>query len=301
MLPSLTVGIPFKDNGATLPLAIVSVFAQTFADWELLLVDDGSRDCSLACATSLSDPRVRVVSDGRTLGLPARLNEIAQLARGDRVARMDGDDVMHPRRLEVQWRYLDEHPEVDVLGTAGYAIDGDDRVYGTRSTRPLTRDARAFLGNDLLLHSAVMARREWFRTNPYNESLLRSQDKELWCRTRETSTFAKILEPLMFIREDGNISWDRYRRQKHLEARVVATYGPRAIGALATTEKLVAIPAKLVLYRLMIAAGHEGVLVRRRSGPLTAAERDRAQLELDRLKEMAGDLAAARASRGSAS
>lgn len=289
-MPSLTVAIPFKNNVRTLPLAVASVIAQTVDDWELLLVDDGSYDGSLAFAESLSDSRIQVVSDGRNLGLPARLNQIADLARGENVARMDADDAMRPRRLEKQTRYLEQHPNVDVVASAVYVIDAGNRVYGTLSTGPFAPEARAFLGNHLFVHPSIMARREWFRANTYDASLRRAQDKELWCRTRTTATFAKIIEPLLFYREAGNFSWDRYRVQKRLDAHVVAKYGPGAIGIPATVWKLVAIPAKLLTYRLMIAAGREQVLVKNRSDRVRESDRVEAQYELDYLRIQAAGL-----------
>lgn len=292
-LSSLTVAIPFLNHARTLPLAVASVFAQSFDDWELLLVDDGSRDGSLDFAKSLCDPRVRVVSDGYNLGLAARLNQVAELASGEKLARMDADDAMRPRRLQVQSLFLDQHPDVDVVASTVYVIDVDDQVYGIRSTRPYAPQARAFLGNNLFVHPSVMARREWFRANPYDEALSGAEDKELWCRTRRTTAFAKIMEPLLFYRDAGTYSWERYPTQKRLDAYVVAKYGPSAIGRFATLGKLAAIPAKLLIYRLMIAAGCEQILVKNRSDRLTGVERDRAQCELNRLQLVAGELVAA--------
>lgn len=290
MLPSLTVAIPFHNNVRTLPLAVASVFAQSFDDWELLLVDDGSRDGSLDFAESLGDSRVRVVSDGRNLGLPARLNQIAELARGKMLARMDADDAMRRQRLEVQSRFLNQHHDVDVVASAVYVMDAENHVYGTRSTTPYTPHARAFLGNDLFIHPSVMARREWFRANRYNPSLRKSQDKELWCRTRTTTTFAKIAEPLLFYREAGNFSWEGYREQKRLDAHVVAKYGPDGIGGLATAGKLAAIRAKLLVYRLLVTVRREQVLVRNRSNGLSEIECLPAQRELDELELIAAEL-----------
>ena len=92
--PLLTVGIPFHNNEKTLLDAIRSIFSQTFQDWELILVDDGSTDDSLKLALSVEDPRVRVLpSDDQNRLLAARLNEITQAARGEFIARMDADDL----------------------------------------------------------------------------------------------------------------------------------------------------------------------------------------------------------------
>ena len=97
--PRLTIGIAFRNPGKHFELALTSVFSQTFTDWELLLIDDGSDDDSLILARGVRDVRVSVIADGLQLGLPARLNQIALLARGECLARMDADDLMHPDRL----------------------------------------------------------------------------------------------------------------------------------------------------------------------------------------------------------
>ena len=86
-VPSVTVGIPFRNAESTLPEAIASVFAQEHEDWELVLVDDGSTDRSGQLAGQVRDPRVFVINDGRQLGLSARLNQIAAQARGGCVQR----------------------------------------------------------------------------------------------------------------------------------------------------------------------------------------------------------------------
>ena len=90
---AITIGIPFYNAEAYLADAIRSVFAQTYEDWELILIDDGSTDNSLAIARSVDDPRVRVYSDGKNKKLASRLNELTQLATYEFIARMDADDV----------------------------------------------------------------------------------------------------------------------------------------------------------------------------------------------------------------
>ena len=103
---TVTIGIPFLNARRTLADAVRSVFAQTHGDWELLLVDDGSTDGSSDVVRQLLDPRVRLLADGVTLGLCARLNQIAAAARGAYLARMDADDLMHPERIARQLEHL---------------------------------------------------------------------------------------------------------------------------------------------------------------------------------------------------
>src|SRR5215207_5701854 len=123
MTPRVTIGLPFYNAANTLASAVRSVFAQTYHDWELILVNDGSSDRSLEIADAVKDPRIRVMSDGRNKGLAARLNEITSSACGRYIARMDADDLMHPDRLARQVALLQTRPRVDVVGTATYATD----------------------------------------------------------------------------------------------------------------------------------------------------------------------------------
>jgi len=101
--PAITLAMPFFNSAATLELAIRSLLNQSCGDFELLLCDDGSDDQSLAIAHSFSDPRVICWSDGRRLGLAARLNECIDRARGLYLATMDAGDIAYPNRLAQQW------------------------------------------------------------------------------------------------------------------------------------------------------------------------------------------------------
>ena len=102
MLPDVTIVTPFRNPGSYFELALKSIFAQTLTNWELILIDDGSRDASLSFARSLRDPRVRVFSDGRRRHQQVRRNEAIALASAPYIALMDADDIMHPRLLEAQ-------------------------------------------------------------------------------------------------------------------------------------------------------------------------------------------------------
>jgi len=210
MKPKVSVGISFKDPGPYFSLALKSVFCQTFQDWELILVDDGSTDGSAELAQELNDDRVRVYIDGLHKNLNVRLNEMVALARAPIFVRMDADDVMHPTRLARQYELLASMDSNVVLGSGAYSIDADSTIKGLRKTR--TEPRTGFDVRHTFIHPTVAGRTEWFRRNPYSESFLfhRSQDAELWCRTRAFSTFVVTPEPLLFYREDGPLSFERY-------------------------------------------------------------------------------------------
>ena len=98
----ITIGIPFYNAEVYLADAIRSIFAQTYQEWELILVDDGSTDSSLEIARSVKDSRVRVIADGVNRRLPYRLNQITAEAKYDLIGRMDADDIISPVRFEKQ-------------------------------------------------------------------------------------------------------------------------------------------------------------------------------------------------------
>ena len=117
--PEVSVIMAVRDGGAFLAEAIASIRAQSFPDWELIVVDDGSTDGSdgVLQAAARSENRLRVIRQER-LGLVAALNRAVAEARGEFLARMDADDRAHPERLGRQRAFMAAHPEVGVLGSA---------------------------------------------------------------------------------------------------------------------------------------------------------------------------------------
>jgi glycosyltransferase involved in cell wall biosynthesis len=212
MNPKVTVGISFKNPGRYFELAIASVFAQTFTDWELILIDDGSDDNSLEFAKNISDNRVRVYSDGYSKGLNIRLNEMVQLAIAPYFFRMDADDIMHFQRIEKQYQVLQEYDDSlwVVIGSAAYSIDHTSSVVGLRQGAPVQH--QDFKARHSFIHPTVAAKTAWFRANPYSEDrkFNRCEDAELWCRTTATTKFINLREPLLFYREANAFSLDKY-------------------------------------------------------------------------------------------
>ncbi len=178
----VSIGIPFYNNEETLADAIRSVFAQTYQDWELILVDDGSTDRSLDIARSVDDERVRVISDGQNKKLSARLNQIAQEANGKYLARMDADDLMHPERIERQLSRLCENNETACVSTPMLAIDTDNRLLGnfTCNDDQEIVTAENVFNNRTPAHATLLAYTTWFRNNPYG-NFRRAQDHAFWC------------------------------------------------------------------------------------------------------------------------
>lgn len=191
-----------QDAAATLPAAIRSVQHQTVTDWELILIDDGSRDDSAKIAASFNEPRVRLVVDPARRGLAARLNQGVGLARGRFIARMDADDVCFPERFARQAALLEQNSALDLVGCRALVFSGAEAlgVMGVGADHAAIT-ARPF---DLypLPHPTWFARADWFRGNPYAERMIKAQDQELLLRTHRRSRFGATQDILLGYRQD---------------------------------------------------------------------------------------------------
>jgi glycosyltransferase involved in cell wall biosynthesis len=268
----ISIGIPFFNNESTLADAIRSVYAQSVQDWEMILVDDGSTDRSLEIATRVQDPRVRVIRGDRNRGLSARLNEIARLARGEYLARMDGDDLMHPERLARQLAVLDQQPDIDLVGTAMYSLDRFDHPRGIRGNKDPNMSPLGVLRCAPLIHPTITARTRWFRSNPYDESCHRAEDRELYTRTFQNLKFVQLRDSLYLCREERSARLDKYLASCREDRAVFRRYGPRLVGWPLTLALCVASLAKGQIYRVISSLGCESWLVRKRNTPLSEAQ-----------------------------
>ena len=215
--PRVSVVLPVYNAGSTLQQALASIYHQTFREWELILIDDGSTDGCMA-GFSPPDGRVRVVQDGSNLGLAARLNQGIDLARGKYLARMDQDDISYPGRLEAQVRFLEEHPDVDLTATRALVFRDDGSVVGLFPFRRTHAEicAAPWLGF-YFPHPTWMGRIEWFRRHRYFlPEIVRGEDQELLLRSYNSSRFACLPEVLLGYRQTGLSLGKVLTARKHL-------------------------------------------------------------------------------------
>ena len=272
--PQVTVGLPFRDGGPWLELAVRSVLAQTFESWELLLVADAARpeDVRRAATLAALDPRVRLVDDGRGLGLATRLNQIAHAARAPLLARMDGDDVMHPRRLERQVRLLRDRPDADLACSPIVVVDEATRPVGLRGERGLGATVAEVLGGAVPPHPTVMARTRWAREHPYLTGYDRAEDLALWLTVSGQAVCAVSRLPLLFYREPRRVDWAKFQVSQRDRLRAIWRLArPRAVRPVIwwhASRTLASLPA----YRVAGWFGQQRLLLGRRSRPLSARE-----------------------------
>ncbi len=203
--PKVTVLLPVYNNGQFLYAAMDSILVQTWADMEVLAIDDGSTDDSLQILRSYSDLRICIVEHPKNKGLIATLNEGIAMAKGQYIARMDGDDVMAPERIAEQVAYLDSHPEVAVLGSFVAFMNTDGEVTGTWGTDRATPDEapiHAMLPRtNCIAHPSVMIRRAALGELRYDPRQVGAEDWDLWLRMRSRGLcFAKLPKVLLNYR-----------------------------------------------------------------------------------------------------
>lgn len=247
----LTIGLPFYNNEKTIASAIKSVIIQTYSNWELILIDDGSTDNSYDIANEFTkvDNRVKLISDGVNRGLIYRLNQIIDLAIGPYIARMDSDDMMMPNKLEKQMKILLENDSIDVIDTAAYTIDEKDEPFGMRGTVDLgTWNKKKVIQKVLLFHPTVIAKTTWYRKNKYDEEFVRSEDFELWCRTFGNTVFFRIYEPL-FIYREGKINIKNYTASNRTHRKIIRKYGPAVLSKKEFVSEIFRSHFKSTLYR----------------------------------------------------
>lgn len=220
LAPQVSVLMAVHNGQEYLRPAIDCLLAQTFRDFELIVVDDASTDGTAGILASYRDPRIRVLKNTSNAGLAASLNRGVKECRATFIARMDSDDIAEPRRLEAQLTHLQSHPEIGVLGSAATIVDEKNRergLYLVQPTHTLIK-WRAFFGSPMI-HPSVMVRREVLRKHPYNETFRNSQDYELWSRLLfETDVrFENLTSPLLRYRVHGaSTTARRDQKQKEL-------------------------------------------------------------------------------------
>lgn len=217
--PLVSVLMPVRNGAAHVDEAIASIVAQTFKNWELVVVDDGSTDdTSLRLATwAKSDQRIVVISRGQ-IGLVAASNAAVTRARGAYLARLDSDDVAHPKRLAMQVSYMERYPDLVVIGSA-------IRLFGERGGvlfTPLTDwGCRGrLLFENCFAHSSTMIRRSKVADlfPLYETHSEFAEDLSLWARLSSRGKFANLWFPLVSYRvHGGQISREKSQilRNKH--------------------------------------------------------------------------------------
>jgi glycosyltransferase involved in cell wall biosynthesis len=261
-VPAISVAMSVYNNAAFLDQAVESILAQSFGDFEFLIVDDGSNDGSSEILDTYAarDRRIRIIRQ-ENRGLIASLNRLLDEARAPLIARMDGDDISLPLRFERQIAFLEAHPDHGVVGSWSRDIDASGRTRAGEFREPPTSHealvARADKG-PLLAHSSVMMRSEVVRqAGGYRAAFRHCEDYDLWLRLSERTKLCSLPERLLLYRHSlGQVSCAHVFAQQIGAAIAFEAHAERIAGRPDPTAGLERLPP---VDRLDALFGREGV------------------------------------------
>lgn len=203
--PRVSVLMSIYNGEKYLCESIDNILNQTFTDFEFLIIDDGSTDRTLEILQDYNDPRIRIITNKKNIGLAKSLNEGLKIAKGKYIARQDSGDISHPERLAKQYYFLENNKEYGLVGSWTEVIDGNNNhiQYWKQESEPeLIFYILSF--RNCLTHTSVMFKRDFvIELNGYNERFKKSQDYELWYRISRKKKIYVIPEYLVKWRRVG--------------------------------------------------------------------------------------------------
>jgi|SRR5688572_26453099 len=225
--PKITVLMPVRDGEKYIAEAIRSVLDQTFTDFELLIINDGSTDGTVSIIHQFSDPRIRLIEQPGQ-GIAIALNKGLQEAKGHYIARFDADDICFPGRLQKQVSFLDNNP--------GYVLVGCDVEYISESGEHLFNfHCAGYTHEEIMkrlyvdcpfIHSGVMYLREMvIKTGGYSPDAHNFEDYLLWIQLKKYGQYSNLPEQLIKVRFNPNSvtideKW-RGRRFRQLKRKII--------------------------------------------------------------------------------
>lgn len=273
--PTVTVLMAAMNIARFLDEAIDSILRQTLADFELIVIDDGSTDDSWSVITrrAAEDKRIVALRSEQNMGISRALNKALAHAQGVYITRLDGDDYCSPDRLAVQVAYLERYPQVGAVGTqAQFVTSAGEPI--RRTAYPLTNaelqdallDQMCMVGPSVMIRrSAMEAAGFYFYDEPYG------QDYDICLRVAEVAEIANLPEPLYFYRQhSASVSYAQRHRQMIGKAVAVQQAVARRYGAQPPAEM------RTMIARDYLRAALLGLLIGDRIGCAAAVEQARA-------------------------
>lgn len=209
--PAVSIILPVYNAEKYLKQAVESVLAQSFPDFELIIINDGSTDGSQEIIQNFRDPRIKMVRQ-ENKGITATLNVGLSMSHAEYIARIDADDVWsNPNKLSIQMEYLSRNPDCVLLGTWANVIDENDKQISCLKYPETDREIRSgLLTKNCFVHPSVVFRKETaLRAGVFNEQEKYVEDYGLWLRMGQYGKFANIPQYLMSYRIHQNSTTQR--------------------------------------------------------------------------------------------
>lgn len=274
--PLVSVLMPVYNGAATLPMALASLLAQSYANWEAIIVDDGSTDGSGALVASVNDPRIVYVRLAQNQGRAAARQAALDYARGELIAKLDADDWIYPHKLAHQVRAMAELPEVALVSTGIAVIDAAERLVGVRAQGPAWPEyvVHAPLRRPApppVAHAPSMLRAAVAQRYAYDLALRRAEDADFLLQVVMAHPYCILHNVLYAYGEYRSTGKAEVMAAYHYRARMFRKWLLRY--PVAASAQIGKAAARGLMYQAAFAVGIEDRLVRRRSQPPTAEDR----------------------------
>jgi len=207
--PQVSVIMPVYNEEKYVSFALESILNQTFGDFELIIIDGESTDQSINKIKSFEDSRIQLIQTDHSSGIAKDLNIGFDRARGRYIARMDADDIAHPKRLQAQVNFLNTNPDKLVVGSSMYLIDPNNRIISKKDfEKQPTLDTNSILrrGVPTPNPSVVMRRHAIDRVGGYRAIFKKAEDLDFWLRLAEVSqanSMYNLPNRYLYYRIDG--------------------------------------------------------------------------------------------------
>jgi len=214
--PLLSVLMPVYNAEKFLLEAVESILNQTFKDFELVIVDDGSTDSSVDIVRSFSDPRIRLYKNEKNLGISATLNRGIDLAEADLIARMDADDICYPERLQRQYDFIQSHPDGSLYSCWAMEVDEKRMPIKTEHLNPNHYYYNLTFACWIYHPTMVYRRKDILSIGGY--SLTYSEDFDLAWRLSRRFKMYHLPEVLLEYRHSGHSLWKVTHKNENHES-----------------------------------------------------------------------------------
>jgi glycosyltransferase involved in cell wall biosynthesis len=214
-MPKISVIMPVYNCEQFVHESIASILNQTFSDFEFIIIDDGSKDQTLQIIKQFNDNRIILIENVNNLGIVECLNYGISISECELIARMDGDDIAHPNRFELQYDLFQNYSDLILCGSCIAVINEEERI-----DFPLLHDEIKveLLNSCCIAHPTVMFKKHFKNGEiiSYNKNFDACEDYELWSRLIQEGRFMNHSKSLLQYRKHSNqISFKKHLNQKN--------------------------------------------------------------------------------------
>lgn len=265
--PLVSVLMPCWNSAATLPAALASLQAQTYENWECILVDDGSTDDPASVVAAAADPRIRYIRLDRNRGRGAARNVALERANGELVAMLDADDWLYPGKLGAQVRVMLSYPELSLVSTGMAIVDARNELCGVRRSRSskglMLCDRARELRAPSMPFGPSMLRADRAKKTGFDASYTIAEDFEFLLRFTIGQAYGILPEIAYVYNEHSSNTVDKVSASLRETQRIFSEY--RSHFPVSSRLRVLETAAKLAIYRLHWYTGAWRYAISRRS------------------------------------